>query len=153
LTCLWATLTDERLTEMNRIEQYVEKSFTDIPDSPRKEQLKQEILLNLREKVYHLVESGKSEEDAENKAIVDFGDINDIRQELWDVGGDFEQLKPTGKSCWYQLWFSIWGSALIIALVLFINLYYSPAVIWFVYPTFGVLWWPLVMFFRWLKHR
>lgn len=138
---------------MNKIEQYVERSFMDIPDSPRKEQLKQEILQNLREKVHDLIQNGKSEEDAQNKAIVDFGDIDDIRQELRDeceVGGF---PKPTSRDCWQQMWFSVWGSALIIALVLFVNMTYTLRVLWFVYPTFGVLWWPLVMFFRWLKHR
>jgi hypothetical protein len=137
---------------MNKIEQYVERNFMDIPDSPRKEQLKQEILLNLREKVHDLIQNGKSEEDAQNKAIVDFGDIDDIRQELREEPVEW-QSKPTGRDCWQQLWFSVWGSALIIALVLFVNMTYTPRVLWFVYPTFGVLWWPLVMFFRWLKHR
>jgi hypothetical protein len=139
------------LSVMKRIEEYVERSFKDIPDSERKEELKQEILQNLREKVYDLVQQGKTEEDAENKTIVDFGDIDDIRQEL-KIG-----IKPDepGKKKTYglQLGFSIWGSVLIIALVLFINLFYTPKIPWFVYPTFGVLWWPLAMFFRWLKHR
>lgn len=67
---------------MNKIEEYVEKSFIDIPDSDQKEQLKQDILQNLREKVYDLMQQGKSQEDAENKAIVDFGDMDDIKKEL-----------------------------------------------------------------------
>ena len=136
---------------MNRIEDYVERNFKNIPNSEQKEQLKQEILQNLREKVYDLMQQGKTEEDSENKAIVDFGDIDDIRQELIkDANAD----KPLKKNTYgLQLGFSIWGSVLIIALVLFINVSYSPSVLWFVYPTFGVLWWPLSMLFRWLKHR
>ncbi|MGM9925041.1 MAG: hypothetical protein ACI35R_12420 [Bacillus sp. (in: firmicutes)] len=43
--------------------------------------------------------------------------------------------------------YSVCGSTLIILFFLFINMYYSPNVIWFVYPTFVVLWWPLTMYF------
>ena len=50
-----------------------------------------------------------------------------------------------------NLEYSIWSSVLIIALFIFINFYYSPHVIWFVYPTFAVLWWPLSLYFRWMK--
>lgn len=139
------------LIGMKRIEEYLERSFKDIPNSDRKEQLKQEILQNLCEKVYDLVQQGKTIEDAENKTIVEFGDIDDIRQELQkDVIAD-EPVKKANYGL--QLGFSIWGSALIIALVLFINLFYTPSVPWFVYPVFVVLWWPLSMLFLWLKHR
>lgn len=139
------------LIGMKRIEEYLERSFKDISNSDRKEQLKQEILQNLCEKVYDLVQQGKTIEDAENKTIVEFGDIDDIRQELQkDVIAD-EPVKKANYGL--QLGFSIWGSALIIALVLFINLFYTPSVPWFVYPVFVVLWWPLSMLFLWLKHK
>ena len=49
--------------------------------------------------------------------------------------------------------FSIFGFLIIIGLMLFINLYYSPGTIWFVYPLFAAIWWPLSMFFRWLNRR
>jgi hypothetical protein len=136
---------------MKRIEEYVERNFEDIPDSECKEQLKQEILQNLNEKVFDLMQQGKTEEDAENKTIVEFGDIEDIKQELKN-GFIVDKLLTNNKYA-LQLGFSIWGSALIIALVLFINFYYSPSVLWFIYPTFGILWWPLAMFFRWLKYK
>lgn len=136
---------------MNRIEEYVARSFKDIPDSDDKEQLRQEILQNLNEKVFDLVEQGKSQEDAENKAILEFGDIEDIKQEL---NKGILPEKPS-KSFKYRLrlWYSICGSALIIGLLIFINLYYGDQPVWFVYPTFAVLWWPLTMLFLWFKHR
>ncbi len=136
---------------MNRIEEYVEKCFADIPDSERKEQLKAEIIENLNEKVLDLIEQGKTGEDAENKTIIEFGEIDDIKQELCK---DIQADKPRKYNKYaLLLWFSVGGSALIIGLMLFINLYYTKNNIWFVYPAFGVLWWPLVMAFLWLRHK
>ncbi len=107
----------------------------------------------LDEKVQDLMDAGKEQEDAINKSIVDFGDIDEIKNDLMHVPG--EKLRHRDKPTNYlnNLWFSVWASALIIGLVLFINFYYSPHAIWFVYPTFVVLWWPLSMFFVWLNNR
>lgn len=136
---------------MNRIEEYVEKCFMDIPDSERKEQLKAEIIENLNEKVLDLTEQGKTQEDAENKTIIEFGDIDDIKQELGEG-------VPAVKKARYNkfallLWFSVGGSALIIGLMLFISFTYTPGNNWFVFPAFGILWWPLVMVYLWLRHK
>ncbi|MGE8205755.1 permease prefix domain 1-containing protein [Heyndrickxia sp. NPDC080065] len=133
---------------MRKIRDHVDYLFKKIPDSEQKELVKQEILENLEEKVYDLMAQGKEEEDAINKAIIDFGDIDEIEKEL----GTIQQ--PVKKNMTkLDLGFSLWGSGLIIALFIFINFYYTPNIIWFVYPTFGVLWWPLSMFYRWLRQK
>jgi len=133
---------------MKTIKQHVEELFRDVPDSERKEVVKQEIIDNLEEKVFDLMAQGKAHEDAVNKAIVEFGDIEEIKKELGSV------VQPRKKNhAILNLGFSIWGSVLIIALCVFINFYYSPDTIWFVYPTFAVLWWPLSMFYYWLRSR
>jgi len=132
---------------MKKIREYIDEMFIEIPGSEQKEVVKEEVIQNLEEKVDDLIQQGKAEEDAINKAIVDFGSIDDIKKEL--MGRQPIKKNTTG----LHLGFSIWGSALIIALCLFANFYYTPYIIWFVYPTFGVLWWPLAMFFRWLKHK
>ncbi|MGV3464231.1 MAG: permease prefix domain 1-containing protein [Heyndrickxia sp.] len=134
---------------MKKIKNHVDDLFKNVPDSEQKEQIKQEIVENLEEKVFDLMAQGKDEEDAINKAIVDFGDIDEIEKEL-GVKLPAPAKKNMSK---IDLGFSIWGSVLIIALVVFINFYYTPHTIWFVYPTFGVLWWPLSMFYRWLRIR
>lgn len=134
---------------MKSIQEHVDSLFRDIPDSERKESLKREIVENLNEKVSDLMAQGKAEEDAINRAIVEFGDIGDIRDEL-RVQQELPQKKS---SAGLQLGFSIVGSLLIIALVIFINLYVAPGFIWCIFPIFGVLWWPLAMLFRWLKYR
>lgn len=136
---------------MNRLTQHVSDLFKDVPESEQKASIMQEVLQNLEEKVWDLMEQGRAEEDAINKAIVEFGDIEDLTKEL----GVNKSAKP-GKSnkknnTKLNLEYSIWGSVLIIALFVFMNFYYSSHVIWFVYPTFAVLWWPLTMYFRWMK--
>ena len=135
---------------MKTIQEHVDALFREIPDSERKDALKREIVENLQEKVRDLMEQGKAEEDAINRAIVEFGDIGDIREEL-----RAQKLLPIHRSsAGLQLGFSIAGSVLIIALMLFINLYVtSKEFLWCVFPIFGVLWWPLAMFFRWIRYK
>lgn len=134
---------------MKKIESHINRLFADIPESEGKRQLMQEVTQDLQEKVSDLIAQGKAEEDAINKAIVDFGDIEDIKKEL------SVRKKPNIRSrrAALNLGFSLWGSGLIVTLMLFINFYYTPDIIWFVYPTFGVLWWPLAMVFYWLRVR
>ncbi len=134
---------------MKTIQEHVDALFREIPDSERKESLKREIVENLQEKVDDLMAQGKAEEDAINRAIVEFGDISDIRDELRN-----QQMMPMKRnSAGLQLGYSVVGSLLIIGLMIFINLYASPRYLWCIFPIFGVLWWPLSMFFRWLKYR
>ncbi|MBU5266411.1 permease prefix domain 1-containing protein [Virgibacillus proomii] len=134
---------------MKKIKNHVDELFKDTPNSEEKETIKQEIYQNLEEKVYDLMAQGKEEEDAINKAIVEFGNIDEIKSELgvYNIDKDVRRIEKAK----IDLNFSIWGSILIIALMIFVNMYYSPSTIWFVYPTFAILWWPLIMFYRWRK--
>ncbi|APC48850.1 hypothetical protein BME96_11880 [Virgibacillus halodenitrificans] len=132
---------------MNHLRKHVDELFKEIPDSGKKATIMQEVMQNLEEKVLDLMEQGKAEDDAINKAIVEFGDIEDLKKEL-DV-----KLPAKNNLRKLNLGYSIWGSFLIISLFIFINLYYTPNVIWFVYPTFAVLWWPLTMYFSWKKAK
>lgn len=132
---------------MKTIKQHVDNLFSDLPESDRKTQLRNEIVLNLLEKVEDLKAEGKSEEDAVNKAIVEFGDIADIKAELM-------AQQPAKRSTeGLALGFSVWGFLLISGLFIFINLYLTPGFLWCVFPVFGVAWWPLAMFYRWLRSR
>jgi hypothetical protein len=134
---------------MKAIQEHVDALFREIPDSDRKNALIKEIVENLQEKVTDLMAQGKAEEDAINRAIVEFGDISDIRDELRGQ----QPLPPSRSNVGFQLGFSIVGSLLIIGLVLFINLYITPGFLWCIFPIFGVLWWPLALFFKWIRYR
>ena len=129
---------------MNEIELHINKLFESVSDSKRKRELMTEITQNLNEKVESLVNKGQTREQAIQKAIEDFGDIDDLRPEL-ESSARITKSKNAGLA----LAFSIWGALLIAGLAAFINLYYTPKAIWFVYPLFAVLWWPMSLFFRW----
>ncbi|MCH5583973.1 permease prefix domain 1-containing protein [Shimazuella sp. AN120528] len=133
---------------MKTLKQHVERLFKDVPESDEKKTIIHEIVENLEEKVQDLMADGKAEEDAINKVIVEFGDVQEIKQELMQ-----KTLSPKKNMSKVNLGFSIWGSLLIIALFVFANFYYTPHEIWFVYPTFVVLWWPLSMLFIWMRSR
>ncbi|WP_100488078.1 permease prefix domain 1-containing protein [Sporolactobacillus pectinivorans] len=135
---------------MKRLNAYIDKAFENIPKSEQADQAKEEIIRDLEEKVADLMEEGKSQEDAINKAIVEFGDIDEIKQEL-DLPDHPSRRKQ--ELARLNLGFSIWGSILVITLSVFINFYYSPHIIWFIYPTFGIAWWPLSMFYNWYRKK
>ncbi len=132
---------------MKRIKNHIDELFKDIPRNNETEMVKQEIIENLEEKVFYLIDQGNEQEDAINKAIVEFGDIEDLKQEL----GVKEPAKKNMAKL--NLEFSIWGSGLIIAFFIFINLYYTPHIIWAIYPIFAILWWPLSMYFVWSRKK
>ena len=133
---------------MSKIETHINRLFRDIPDSKRKEEIMLEINQDLSDKVADLVLQGQTEDEAIQKTIEDFGDIDDIEEEL--VGS--AQLIEN-KNIGLSLAFSIWGGVIITALFIFINLYYTPESIWFVYPVFAVIWWPMSMFFYWSRRK
>lgn len=133
---------------MNEINLYINKLFEDIPESKKKNEIIQEITQNLNEKVSDLVLNGQTREQAIKQAIDDFGDIDDLRKEFEDSTRQAESERKG-----LSLAFSIWGGSLIIALFVFINFYYTPDTIWFVYPAFAVLWWPMVMCFVWYRNK
>ncbi|MEK5233991.1 permease prefix domain 1-containing protein [Lysinibacillus sp. FSL K6-0232] len=132
---------------MKRIKNHIDELFKDIPHNNETEMVKQEIIENLEEKVFYLMEQGKEQEDAINKAIVEFGDMEDLKKEL----GVREPAKKSMAKL--NLEFSVWGSILIIAFFIFINLYYTPHTIWAIYPIFAILWWPLSMYFVWSRKK
>lgn len=134
---------------MKKIKNHIEELFKEIPRTQESELVKQEIIQNLEEKVIYLIDSGKEEEDAINKAIVEFGDIDELKKELGVKNPDQKKSKLAK----LNLAYSLCGSGLLIALFLFINFYYTPNTIWFVYPTFGLLWWPLSMYFYWQRNK
>ena len=133
---------------MSKLDAHINRLFRDVPDSKRKNEIIIEISQDLSDKVADLVTQGLTEDEAVQKTINDFGDIEDIREEL--VGS--AQLAES-RNIGLSLAFSIWGGGIITALFLFINLYYTPDRIWFVYPVFAVIWWPMSMYFHWLHRK
>lgn len=133
------------------VEQYVENQFKSIPESDEKQSVMDDLILTMNERVQDLVTDGKTEEDAVNKAIVDFGDLEEIKSGLKIIND--KEIKDSQLRKYKSAFeFSLWGFILISALVTYINFQYNAGHAWFVYVIFGVSWWPLVMFYR-LKNR
>jgi hypothetical protein len=132
-----------------KIREYVEEVFLNVPESDEKQSLLNELILDAEEKAADLMAAGKPEEDAVNKALVELGDLSEIKLSLMNVAAP----KTAPHRNRNNLLYSVFGSALIIGLMLFINLYYSPRTIWFVYPMFAILWWPLSMLLYYMNHR
>lgn len=133
---------------MITIKQYVDRVFSDVDDSPEKNRVKEEIAMNLNEMVADIMATGKQEEDAINSAIVEFGELDELKKELTD-----KKSKDKLRKAWLRLMYSIWSSVLLITLFLFINFYYSPNTIWFVFPVFAIIIWPMSMFYVWLSRK
>jgi len=132
-----------------KINEYVEEMFQSVPESDEKRSLLNELIMDAEEKAADLMAGGKVEEDAVNKALVELGDLSEIKLNLMN-------LKPPKASMTRlrnNLLYSVAGSLLIIALMLFINLYYSPHTVWFVYPVFAILWWPLSVLLIYLNRK
>lgn len=132
---------------MITIKKHVEQLFADIPVTEESLFMKEEILHGLEDKVDILMAQGKLEEDAINKAIVELGDLTDLRMELAEA----RVKPPRSYLAWTHFQFSLVGAALIIGLLLFINISYTPTVLWVVFPAFAIVWWPLAMYFRCLR--
>ena len=98
---------------MRRLRNHVNKLFKNIPESPQKNVIKQEVLKDLEEKVFDLMAQVKAEEDANNKAIVEAGNSDGLTKEL-----DITQPphKKSRRMTKLYLEYSVWGSILIIAL-------------------------------------
>jgi hypothetical protein len=59
--------------------------------------------------------------------------------------------EKTGRAIGFP--YSVCGFALFSGLMAFINFYCTPGIIWFVYPVFGAIWWPLAMLFHSLRQK
>ena len=132
-----------------KIREYVEEMFQSVPESDEKQSMMSELIADTEEKAADLMAEGKEEEDAVNKALVELGDLSEIKLGLMGAPQPRQNLTRLRNSLLY----SVMGSLLVIALMMFINFYYSPGTIWFVYPVFAILWWPLSVLLTYMNRK
>lgn len=65
-----------------KLKEYIEKIFEDVPKTKRASDLKEEIISNLIDKYNDLVKSGKSNEESYNIAISNIGDVSELVNNL-----------------------------------------------------------------------
>lgn len=133
---------------MKQIKNFVKHTFRGLPKED-KDQVIDYVTELLTEKVEDLIESGLEEQEAIDKAVLEFGTIEDYYDEKEHT------IRPprTRRQSKNDLIFSVIGTLIIIGMLIFSNLYYTPGVIWFVIPMLAVLWWPLVMLYNFLNKR
>lgn len=136
---------------MKRIKNFVKHTFKDIPKEGKEETIKSVVEV-LTEKVEDLIEKGFSQQDAIDKAVIEFGTVEDYFQNFKKRAKKKRRIK-TLNHYKNDLLFSVVGSLIIIAIVLFINLQYAPSTLWFVIPAVAVLWWPLAILYNLLNKR
>jgi len=136
---------------MKRITNFVKNTFKDISKSG-KEEIISKVTEQLIEKVEDLIEKGFDESEAIDKTVMEFGTVED-----YFLNFEKQTKKPrrikTLTHYKNDLLFSVVGSVIIIGILLFINLSYTPSHYWFVVPAIAILWWPLAILYNLLNKR
>ncbi len=79
---------------MDTIKNYLDNVFSGLPETEEILSIKQDVFLNMEEKFYDLLENGYSRNEAIGKVIAEFGDIDELIEEL---GIDSNSSKATGR--------------------------------------------------------
>jgi hypothetical protein len=133
---------------MKQIKNFVKHTFKHLPKEDKQKVIDYVSEL-LTEKVDDLIENGYTQQDAIDKAVIEFGTVEDYYDE------EHHSVRPPKTTKQYQndFVFSLLGALIIIGMLIFSNLQYTPKTIWFVLPTLAVLWWPLALFYRFMNKR
>jgi len=137
---------------MKKLENFVKNTFKNYPKDDR-ERLIQSITEMLTEKVEDLMEKGMSEQEAIDKAVMEFGTLEDYEDKPKKIERKLK-TRRTIKQYKYDIFFSIGGSLIIIGMLIYIDLQFTATnVVWFVIPALAVLWWPLATIYRYLLKK
>ncbi|MFK2825275.1 permease prefix domain 1-containing protein [Bacillus sp. B190/17] len=66
----------------NQVKQYIEQVFADFPESDQLKELKEEVEVNLQERIQESIHSGMNEEEAFQKAISELGDVTKVAEDI-----------------------------------------------------------------------
>lgn len=69
-----------------KLKDYMENLFRDVPDTEQAREIKEEILQNITDKYHDLLAEGKTEEAAYNIAIEGIGDLSELLDSLKENG-------------------------------------------------------------------
>lgn len=137
---------------MKRLENFVKNTFKNYPKDDR-DRLIESITEMLTEKVEDLIEKGMTEQEAIDKAVMEFGTLEDYEDNPKKVARRLK-TRRTIKQYKYDIFFSVGGSLIIIGMLIYIDLQFTATnVVWFVIPALAVLWWPLATIYRYLLKK
>lgn len=136
---------------MKKLHKFVKKTLRRIPNSSEKYQLIEQLTNALSEKVSDLIEDGMEELEAIEKAQLDFGDGKEVMDEFMADYRTPQRIQRAKNHIYYSLACTV----LIIAFLIFLNVYlatvYDLNFIWCVYPSIGILFWPLSIVYKYLN--
>lgn len=133
---------------MKRIKNFVKNTFKNYPKDER-ERLIKSITEMLVEKVEDLVENGLTIDEAIDRTVTEFGDIDDFD----DSKKPKKRFRIKNLSHYRNdIVFSVFAILIIIGMLAYVNLYFTD-VIWFVIPALALLFWPLSTIYRYLNRR
>ncbi len=136
---------------MRKIENFVKHTFKDVPKEEKVE-LIESVTQSLIEKVEDLMENGMTEQKAIDKTVLEFGTAEDFFNTS-KKSSKKDKRKKTLAHYKNDLLFSVIGSIIIIAILVYTNLYFLENTIWFVIPSIGILWWPLTILYNLLNKK
>jgi hypothetical protein len=131
---------------MKHIRNFVKNTFKNYPKEER-DQLIQSITEMLIEKVQDLMDKGLSEQEATDKAIMEFGTIEDYEDKPKKIKRKLV-IDKTIRHYRNDVMFSAGGSLIIIGILLYIDFTYTPTIRWSLIPSFALLFWPLATIYR-----
>jgi len=135
---------------VNKIKKFVSNILKDLFNEKDKKELIEILTTSLEEKIDDLVEQGNTREEAEGKAIKEFGDSNDVLSAFPEnETNKVNQVKKRRN----QFAFSFVSYLIITGLAIYVNLAFLPEPLWFVFIAIGLLFWPLVMLFHYISVR
>ncbi len=136
---------------MKTIKNFVKNTFKNV-EKNRKEEIIKSVTESLIEKVEDLIESGLTEKEAIDKTVVEFGTVEDYFNESIKKDKK-EKRQKTLRHYGNDLLFSCVGSTIIIGILIYVNLYFTPTILWSVVPSILVLFWPLSVLYHLLNKR
>lgn len=136
---------------MKQIKNFVKHTFKDI-DKSKRDGIINVVTESLIEKVEDLIETGLTETEAINKAVLEFGTVEDYFNQSIKLEKK-EKRQKTLRHYGNDLLFSGVGSAIVIGIILYIDFRYTPYILWSVIPSIAILFWPLAVFYNLLNKR
>lgn len=128
---------------MTRIKKFVSKLLKDLFNEQDKKELIEILTTSLQEKVDDLVEAGTPIEAAIDQSIQEFGNAKDVLDAYPDKTNK-NVLRHRRKN---QILYSGFGYIAIVGIALYVNLQFSPSILWFVIVAIGTLFWPASMIY------
>ncbi len=137
---------------MKQIINFVKNTFKDLPKNEGRDEIVLSVTETLLEKVEDLVETGMEEQDAIDKAVMEFGSVEDYLERVEKKEKKAKRRK-TMNHYKNDLLFSGVAVVIIIGVLAYINLYWFDGTLWFIIPALGLLFWPLSVLYHLLNKR